>query len=404
LSFKFRAQEEVNCYFESKKALYDDYLIIIMPIPPRIKVLKKIQKLRNSKVISLFLGTKPNLPTRMGTDAIRYIYDHLEELKKCDNLDLFLYTRGGDTLVPHRLTKILREFGEKFSILVPYTAASAGTLLCLGANELVMTKMGELSPIDPTTANKFNPVNPKNKDKVIPISVEDVTSFLALAEEKGLIRGEENTLEVFKDLTGQRDLAIHPLALGNVYRALRLIRDIAKKQLLLHLDSKENAKIERIVQNLTELIYSHQYLIDREELKSMELNIINAETISGLHENMWNLYKLYEDEVKMLEPFDPLAIIQPHLPQAQQARLPANLNLQLPQGVTAQQAQQIVAQLANRLQPPTIQVPFSNYAAFIESENMTHAFKYSGTIMANILPQGKKEINVEMKGLWERIR
>ena len=374
-----------------------------MSVSQRVRVLKKIQRIRNSKVIVLFLGTKPNLPTQMGADSIRYIYDHLEKIKQCDNLDLFLYTAGGDTHTPHRLTRLLREFCNNFSILVPFKAASAGTLLCLGANEIVMGKMGELSPIDPTTANPFNPVNLHDKKKVIPISVEDVTSFLALAEEKGLIRGEEKTLEVFKDLTGQRDLAIHPLALGNVYRALRLIRDIAQKQLLLHFDKKESAKIQRIVQNLTELIYSHQYLIDRKEAQDMELNIVEAESISGLHENMWKLYKYYEHEIKMLEPFNPISLLPQQTP-AQQVTLPGNRNIQLPQGVPPQQAQQILAQVQRNITPTRVQVPFENCAAFIESEGITHTYKYSGTIVGTVLPTGKKEINVDMTSKWEKTR
>jgi hypothetical protein len=379
-------------------------MILIMPSPERIPLIQKLEELRGSKVITLFLGTKPNMITQIGSDAVRYIYDHLEKIKKCENLDLFLYTIGGDTLVPHRLTRLLREFCGKFSVLIPSKAASAGTLLCLGANEIVMGKMGELSPIDPATTNPFNPTNPYDKTKVIPISVEDVSSFLALAKEKALLRGEDKTLEVFKDLTGPRELAIHPLALGNVYRALRLIRDIAKKQLLLHFDQKEIAKTNRIVQHLTELIYSHQYLIDRNELKEMEFNVVNAESIATLDEVMWSLYKSYETEIDMLKPFDPSEIIAAQAAPTQQATLPANLNLQIPQGVNAQQVQQILAQVQGQLNPPPIQVSFSNYAAFIESAEMAHGYKYTGKIIEIRKPDGTKEINVEIKGNWEKIR
>lgn len=375
-----------------------------MSIDLRLKSIEEIEKLRGSKVITYFLGTKPNLPTQMGTDAIRYIYEHLKEFGNCDKIDLFIYTTGGDILVPHRLTRLIRGFCKNFSVLVPYRAHSAATLLCLGADEIVMGKMGELSPIDPTTANPFNPTNPHDKTKVIPISVEDVTSFLALAEEKALLRGEDKTLEVFKDLTGPRELSLHPLALGNVYRVLRLIRDIAKKQLMLHLDEKETAKIQRIAQKLTELLYSHQYLIDREEGKEMELNIVDAETVPKLDETMWGLYKLYEDEIKMQEPFDPSFLIEQQLAQPLNASLPENLNLQLPPGITAQTVQPILAQIQNQLTPPPVQISFTNYTAFIESKNVTHTYKAEGKIIGYRKPSGKKEINVEIRAKWEKIR
>ncbi len=373
-----------------------------MPILDRIRLLKKMEKLRNSRILVLFLGTKPNMSMQLGTDLFRYMYDHLNSIGQCENLDLFLCTSGGDILVPHRLTNLAREYCKKFSVIVPSLAASSGTLLCLGSDEIVMSRIASMSPIDPTTANKFNPANPQDKNKVIPISVEDVSSFLALAEEKALIRGEDKTLEIFKELTSPRDLSIHPLALGNVYRALRLIRDIARKQLLLHVDNKE--KIERIVQHLTELLYSHQYLIDRKELQRMELNILDSETVPLLDETMWSLYKLYEDEIKMQEPFDPPGIIMQQPAQPQQPALPPNLNLQIPQGANMQHIQHVVNQITSALTPPPVTVNFSNYAGFIESKKLTDGYKFEGKITETRKPDSTKEISVEMKGYWERIR
>jgi len=273
-------------------------------------------------------------------------------------------------------------------------AASSGTLICLGANEIVMSKYGSLSPIDPTTANKFNPTNPHDGNKVVPISVEDVSSFLALAQEKALIRGEAETLELFKDLTGERPMSIHPLALGNVYRALRLIRDIAKKQMLLHEDNIE--KIERSIEHLTELLYSHQYLIDREELKRIELKIVNSESVPLLDDTMWSLYKEYEDDIKMLEPFNPQEIIANN-PQ------PAPINLpQIPANATPAQIQQLLMQAQNR-QPP-VSVNFSNSGAFIESSKITHSYLFEGRVIEIRTPNNVREINVEMKAYWKKIR
>ena len=110
----------------------------------------------------------------MGIDALRHIYEHLRQLGECEKIDLFIYTTGGQIFVPHRLTRLIREFCDNFSVLVPYRCHSAGTLLCLGADEIIMGKFGELSPIDPRTSNLFNPRNPHDETKVIPISVEDV--------------------------------------------------------------------------------------------------------------------------------------------------------------------------------------------------------------------------------------
>lgn len=117
----------------------------------------------------------------------------------------------------YRIAKLIREYCEEFNILIPFRAHSAGTLLALGANNLVMNKLGELNPVDPSTVNMFNPVlrppphgdlsDPRNR---IPISVEEVTSHFDLSKEKVGLVSENDRLEVFRVLAKKRE----PLALA----------------------------------------------------------------------------------------------------------------------------------------------------------------------------------------------
>ena len=348
-----------------------------------------------------FLGTKPNLSTNIDPEQHRYIFEHLENIGKCKNLDLFLYTYGGDTLAPIRLCHLLREYCEKLSVLVPYKAMSSGTLICLGANEIVMGKLGELSPIDPATGNQFNPPDLK-EEKRIPISVEDVTSYLALAQDVAGIKGENQTLEIFKDLTSPRKFALHPLALGNVYRALRLIRDVAYKQLLTHHDKTETEKMSRIVTKLTELLYSHNYQISRKEAQELELKITIPD--SKLETEMWTLYKLYEDKIDMLTPFDPAFQVSQQLSRIPPQPVTAP-NIQLPQNLPPQVAQQLTQAIQEQLSPqPSVTIPFSHEAAFIESLNICHSFVISGEIRGQMNPKGTIDINVDIRGSWRRTR
>ena len=371
-----------------------------VPVQPEVNISEKIRMIerkRRSRVLVYFLGTKPNLGTNIDPEQHRYIFEHLENIGKSKNIDLFLYTYGGDTLAPIRLCHLLREYCEKLSVLVPYKAMSSGTLICLGANEIVMGKLGELSPIDPTTGNHFNPPDSK-EEKRIPISVEDVTSYLALAQDVAGIKGEDQTLEIFKDLTSPRKYSLHPLALGNVYRALRLIRDVAYKQLLTHHDEKETEKMKRIVTNLTELLYSHSYQISRKEAQELELKIVFPD--SKLETMMWDLYKTYETKIDMLKPFDPGFIVNQAFNQ-----LPPQPNItpniQLPPNIPPQIAQAFQAQLAP---PPSVTVPFTHEAAYIESFNICHSFFISGEVKGKMNPQGTTDINVDIRGSWRRIR
>jgi len=59
----------------------------------------------------------------------------LRGIDKVEKLDIFLFTLGGDTLAAYALSRFLRQFSNKVSVLVPHLCLSAGTLFALGANE-----------------------------------------------------------------------------------------------------------------------------------------------------------------------------------------------------------------------------------------------------------------------------
>ncbi|MCK8828324.1 hypothetical protein MWH25_11325 [Natroniella acetigena] len=266
----------------------------------RLKIINQISNLRNSTVLNYITGDRENISTRIAPDAIKVIYQHLEKISPKKKIDLFIYTRGGDVLTPWRLINLIREYTDYFSVLVPFRAYSAGTLICLGADEIVMGKMGELGPIDPTVANAFNPQNPNNPTAKIPISVEDVSSYLNLAQEKFNLKSEENLIKVFSHLANK----VHPLALGNVHRNYLLIRSTAKKLLSLHPLGEDEVVVENIINYLTEKLYAHNYMISRQEANKIKLPIKYPEP--ELENLIWNLYEEYEEDLELQRPFQPL--------------------------------------------------------------------------------------------------
>ncbi len=139
----------------------------------RIETIKKIQKIRNTHLISYVTSTRNGLEVQMAMDSIRRIYEHLKHLgerEKQPDIDLFLHSNGGDGTVPWRLVTLIREYAQKFSVLVPYRAFSAATLAALGADEVLMHPMGVLGPTDPTVGNPFNPPDPANASQRLGIS------------------------------------------------------------------------------------------------------------------------------------------------------------------------------------------------------------------------------------------
>lgn len=266
----------------------------------RVEIIKKIAELRGSAVLTYITGDRENVNTRIAPDVTQVFFRHLEMIGKCRQIDLILYTRGGDVLTPWRLVHLIREYSERFCVLVPFRCYSAGTLLCLGADEIVMGKMGELGPIDPSVVNAFNPQDPNNPAARIPVNIEDVYSYLALAGEKAGMCSNDQQIKAFS-LLGEK---IHPLALGNVHRNYLLIRSLAKKLLALHQHPIREGRIEHIVDSLTEKLYAHNHMIPRREAAD-EINLSVKIPDEILERLIWDLYKDYAEELALIEPFNP---------------------------------------------------------------------------------------------------
>jgi ClpP class serine protease len=76
--------------------------------------------------------------------------DALASLGKVDNLDLMLHTTGGSGDAAEKFVEMCRQHCRyRFRVIVPNMAKSAGTLIALGADEIVMGYCSELGPIDP---------------------------------------------------------------------------------------------------------------------------------------------------------------------------------------------------------------------------------------------------------------
>ena len=257
------------------------------------ELIQKIENLRQSKVIAyLTSDRKGPVNARIAMDIIPIFSKQLRQIGKVPQIDLFLYSTGGDTMVPWRLVSMFREYCDKFSVLIPYKAHSAATLIALGADEVVMSDLSELSPIDPSTANIFNPQDPKNPQKRIPISVEDVMAYFDLAKKVG-IQNEKELTEIFKKFV-ESNPQVHPLALGNVNRVHNLIRILAKRLLKSHKNPLEDQEINKIVDDLTEKLYSHQYYIGRKEAKQdlgIQTVVYADKQLSGLMTQLFEEYK-----------------------------------------------------------------------------------------------------------------
>jgi hypothetical protein len=262
-------------------------------------LIQQIENLRKSKVITYLTSDRQGpVNARIAMDVVPGISRQLRTIGKTQNIDLFLYSSGGDTMVPWRLVSMIREYCNKFSVLVPYKAHSSATMIALGADEIVMSDLSELSPIDPSTANVFNPQDPQNPQNRIPISVEDVMAYFDLAKNKFGIKNDEELVKIFNKFV-ESNPQIHPLALGNVNRTHNLIRMLAKRLLKSHKLPMRDDEVEKVVDYFTEKLYSHQYFIGRKEAKE-DLDVQSVQNADEqLAKAMTDLFEEYKKEMEL---------------------------------------------------------------------------------------------------------
>lgn len=274
------------------------------PLKISCDLIKNLEKKRNSKILVYVVSTREGTDFQIADDAVRIIFDHLNKLKikKSEKLDLFIHSFGGVGTIPWKLVNLIREFTDDFEVIVPYKAYSAATLIALGANKIVMSPMAELGPIDPKVGNEFNPITPHGRP--IGINVEDVASYISFIKDFAGISHEDELIQAINILASK----VHPLALGNVHRFYSQSRMMAKKLMMLHMDTKEEHIIDDIVETLTSKLFFHGHPINRREAKEMQLKV-EERIPKEIERMMWELYSVYEEEMEMCSPFIPKDIL-----------------------------------------------------------------------------------------------
>ncbi len=78
-------------------------------------------------------------------------------------LDLIIHTPGGEVQATKMIVHALRSKYEHIRVIIPHTAMSAGTMIALSADEIVLARNGNMGPTDPqlplSTINAMVPAN-----------------------------------------------------------------------------------------------------------------------------------------------------------------------------------------------------------------------------------------------------
>jgi hypothetical protein len=260
---------------------------------------EKLEEARGSRVLVYVSGDRQNLETQIHPEVLDRFIHHLDLIGVTGKLSLYLYTRGGSTLAAWSIVNLVRQFCDEFEVIVPSKALSAGTLIALGANKIIMTKQATLGPIDPSVNGPLNPTiagAPPNAKA--PVSVEAINGFVAFAREQVGVSQSSDLASVLVTLANH----VHPLVLGDVFRVRAQIRMLGEKLLAQQVTDPE--KVKRILSFLISESGSHDYTIYRREARD-ELGLNMEKPDDNLYSLIKAIYDNIASELKLAEPFDP---------------------------------------------------------------------------------------------------
>ncbi len=207
---------------------------------------------------------------------------------------------GGDIHEAYDIIKICQNYTEKdVSVFVPVRAMSVATLICLGSDNIYLSDIGKIGPLDPQV---FHP-NYGKEGCYIPVrAITDIPDVL----EKALETNEESNVSekikgdaIIKPIAEQVD----PYILTCHQETSNLAKEYGRK-----LIQRKGASEKKIDQLLDFLINYpvHSYGVDYREINSdSKFNVLDADKIKNLRGGekleeivtfMVNIFTKSEDE------------------------------------------------------------------------------------------------------------
>jgi len=189
------------------------------------------------------------------------LYEVLQKLGKQDTIYLFIKSDGGSGQASLRLVNLLRQYCKRLIALVPLECASAATMIALGADEILMGAMANLTPVDTSLVHDLSPLDRDNER--VSVSLDGLTRVIGLWQTEQS-DSKENPYKVLFQY-------VHPLVIGAVDRSKSLSIMLCKELLAYHIDDEEKAI--QIAQTLNSKYPSHNYPILFEEARAIGLKV-----------------------------------------------------------------------------------------------------------------------------------
>ncbi|HEX7802603.1 MAG TPA: hypothetical protein VF471_07605 [Pseudoxanthomonas sp.] len=258
----------------------------------RQQLIREIQDETKTAVLCYVGGAA----TSVGRDDAVFFGDLLHNVARGKPIDLLLHTGGGDIDAAEKLMSMLSDAAgtAPLRVIIPDYAKSAGTLMALGADSIMMSDSSELGPIDPQI---------ETQDSEGRISVVAVQNHLdAYKEAFELVKREPDNKAAQIMLRTFDASRIHKYRAAQA-RARQLAEKMLKSRMFRDDPFLPTAPVNALMDNTK--YQSHGQMIGINEAKEISLKVEARPPDDPLWRKIWQLYCYQRmgitDEIKLFE-------------------------------------------------------------------------------------------------------
>ncbi len=241
----------------------------------RQEKLEKISSLTSRNVISYYSGwlKNPEAPNiQINDNDINALMNAVYKLDSSKGLDIILHTPGGDIAATESIVNYLQSvFSNNIRAIIPQLSMSAGTMIALSCNSIIMGKQSSLGPIDP----QFGGIACQG---ILDEYQRAITAISANPDALGL----------WQTIISK----YHPTLIGDCENAVKWSKELASKWL-------QRVNVNITMNDVEELFishansYSHSRHISRDECKNVGLKVEDLESSQDLQDAVLSLHHCY---------------------------------------------------------------------------------------------------------------
>ena len=241
----------------------------------RLEFLAELSKYRGRNVIAYYSGWM----YRSGAEDVTIndkdmnaFMEVVHRLDKTKGLDLILHTPGGEIAATEQIINYLHSCFKDITVIIPQMAMSAGSIISVSCNEIIMGKQSCLGPFDPQLGG---------------VACQSVLREFEIA--KSELQQNPAALGLWQVIISK----YHPTFLYSCAQAVALTDELADKILerVVADPKKRNAIKKAFNDNSESKIHGRHF--SKAKLQKLGLNVINLEDDQTLQDLVLSVHHCY---------------------------------------------------------------------------------------------------------------